>query len=146
MRRNEGGRKGFKYNLLFSLLIVTQTVSTCLCIGKDDSSAILSNCNASSSRFEWFANGILKQDNKCLRPEVGAVAEGTSLVFSDSCDQSDVAFKLTPRGAIQHRRSLLCVQPVKWIEAHGNDELVLGKGCHIWLWSFSRIPFKGICM
>ena len=96
--------------------------------------------------MQWNSDGVLKLEGKCLRPATDDVTDGTKLVLSTSCSPTEVAFQLTSTGAVQHMKSLLCIQSVEWwYGIKEGDVLALGRqGCYDVKWSWATILLKGI--
>jgi hypothetical protein len=103
-------------------------------------------CTTLSQDLEWLSNGVVQLQGKCLRPATNDVIDGTKLVLSTSCSPNEVAFRLTPSGAIQHVPSLLCVQSTALRNGvKEGDILALGRhGCYDVTWSWRTILLKGI--
>jgi hypothetical protein len=102
-------------------------------------------CDTLSQGLQWQPDGVLQLEEKCIRPADADVIDGTKLMLSTSCDPEEVAFELTPSGAIQHLASLLCVQSAEVKNGvKEGDVLALGRhGCHDVKWSWTTILLKG---
>lgn len=107
-----------------------------------ESHLTITECTSLSQGLEWRSDGVLSLQGKCLRPAVREVVDGTKLILSTSCNPSEVAFRMTSIGAIQHVQSLLCVQFTDW---WNGIQLALGReGCYDVKWSWTTILLKGI--
>ncbi|XP_028403045.1 uncharacterized protein LOC114525810 [Dendronephthya gigantea] len=117
---------------------------SCLSVARDGSHVTITTCTALSQSIEWQSDGILKIQEKCLRPVTDDVIEGTKVVLSTSCSPSEDAFRITPTGSIQHVRSLLCIQAAEgWNGLKVGDILALGReGCSEVRWHWTTILLK----
>ena len=120
----------------------------CLCLnsaGSPSESVTITMCNILSQGLEWQPDGVIMLQEKCLRPADDDVIDGTKLVHSSSCDPNEVAFQLTPSGAVKHLTSLLCIQSAELKNGvKEGDALALGShGCHDVKWSWTTVLLKG---